>query len=292
MKKSNQVKNYIALGAGAFLLYSGAAAASWPYHVDQATTYIGQIEADNNNYGTPSSLGYADDGKLHALVQCSTFVTLLLKNSYAQVTNDALIALTGSSSPYADEWYAAIKNQNADTGIDGSGLALHKRNKVSEIVKGDILASQYTTSGNTGHVMIVDSVVLAKKDIQLPYLKPTDANVTYIPAIPNVTKVNRYLVKIHDSTESIHGNYAGNSYPDSRYQKQWNGASWEADNGIGTGYISVYANADAGANNGKLVAWAWNASISTTSFYYAVTPPVGSSYDYRPMEAGYLTGIQ
>ena len=162
--------------------------------------------------------------------------------------------------------------------MDGSGLALHKRNKVSEIVKGDILASQYTTSGNTGHVMIVDSIVLAKKDIQLPYLKPTDANVTYIPAIPNVSKVNRYLVKIHDSTESIHGNYAGNSLPDSRYQKQWNGTAWEADNGIGTGYISVFMPMQMPV----LITANWSPGRGMPVFrrllsYYAVTPPVGSS---------------
>jgi len=258
------ITRYLGLILGGLLFFSGPVfAVWWPDHVNQAASYVGQIKANNNNYGSPAVLYLNGAGELQALTKCSSFATLLLKNTFpGMVTDAAVIALTGSSSPYADEWYLAIMMQKSDA---DSGIALHKRATVTEIQRGDILASVYSTSGNTGHVMIVGDIALASAAIAPPYL------------IPGVPKVNKYVVKIYDSTNSIHGNFASSTQPDSRYKKQWDGKSWVADTGIGSGYIVIYED----AVSGSLVAWAWNTSAKTTSFYYAVTPPQGSALEYQ-----------
>jgi hypothetical protein len=93
-------------------------------------------------------------------------------------------------------------------------------------------------------------------------------------------------VNVFDSTNSPHGSYASNPYPDSRYKKQLSGGVYVDDQGIGSGTIVLYADAASGA----VVAWAWNVSPTTTSFYYAVSPVGDTHYDYRPLVAGYLTG--
>lgn len=260
----------VALG----LFYSGVACAvTWPAHINQAQTYMSSLQAANNSYGSPPFLGYDSANKLKAITQCSSFTTLLLKKTYStKLTDAALIALTGSSLPYADQWYDALLAQTADA---KSGLALKKNNLVVDIQRGDILASSYTVSGNTGHVMLVDSIILDKAGISPPY------------PIPNVPKVNRYIAKIYDSSNTPHGNYANATNPDSRYNKEWTGSTWVADTGIGSGYIAIYED----VMSGKLVAWAWNTSMTTSSFYYAVTPPAGSTLTYRPIVAGYISGL-
>lgn len=271
----SQRKPILAAVALLVALCSTAHAATWPDHVTQAQTYVNQIAADNNNYGSPPYLYYDAANRLHVTAKCGSAVALLLKNTYpGVVTNSALIALTGSSSPYADEWFAAISHETADPNA-GTGLAFHVRTTVASILPGDIIASAYTTSGDTGHVMVVGEITRLAANATPPYL------------IPGATSVNRYSVKVFDATKSIHGNFASATNPDSRYNKQWNGTTWVADQGIGSGYIALYEN----AATGMPVAWAWNTSPTTRSFYYAVMPPSGSTLEYRPLAIGYLTGL-
>lgn len=59
--------------------------AVWPDHVAQAQTYISQIMADDNNYGSPAFIDYDTAGTLRATTKCSSFVALLLKNTYPDV---------------------------------------------------------------------------------------------------------------------------------------------------------------------------------------------------------------
>lgn len=155
-----------------------------------------------------------------------------------------------------------------------SGIAFSKRSTVADIQAGDILASEYTLSGDTGHVMTVGSITL------------TNSGITPPQTITGVSTVNKYRVTVFDSTKSPHGSYAGNPYPDSRYKKQLSGGTYVDDQGLGSGTIVIYEN----PSNGAIVAWAWNVSPTTASFYYAVTPPNGSTFEYRPIVAGYLDG--
>ncbi|HRD64657.1 MAG TPA: hypothetical protein PKY50_00715 [Candidatus Competibacter sp.] len=267
--------NAPALLAALLLAFSTTAgyAAAWPDHVAQAQTYVGQLKANNNNYGSPALIDYDATGALRATTKCSSFVSLLLKNTYSGViTDQVLVALTGSSSPYADEWFAAIQSGATDA---KSGLKFLRRSTVASMQTGDLIASSYTISGNTGHAMILANMSLTDAQIAPPY------------PIPGVTLVNRYRAKVYDSTQTIHGNYASNIDPDSRYNKQWNGTAWVADQGLGSGYIALYEDVATGAP----VAWAWNTSKTTKSFYYAVTPPAGSTMEYRPLAIGYLQNL-
>jgi hypothetical protein len=252
------------------LATSTAQAAVWPDHVTKAQTWVNTIQADNNAYGPAASI-WTVGADLHAETKCGSFTALLLKNTYSDITDAVLTALTGSNSPYADQWYHAIDTQASDS---TSGIAFYKRTTVASIQAGDILASQYTMSGDTGHAMTVGSITL------------TDTGITPPQTIPGVTTVNKYRATVFDSTKSPHGSYATNPYPDSRYKKQLSGSTYIDDQGLGSGTIVIYEN----PSNGAIVAWAWNVSPTTTSFYYAVTPPANSTFEYRPMVAGYLDG--
>ena len=271
-RKPNTAVLLTALLLGLSAAISNAKTTIWPSHVTQAQTYVNQIKANNNSFNSPAFLGYDASKTLRAQTKCSTFVTLLLKNTYPEVVTDqALIALTSSSSPYADEWFAAIAARDADP---KSGLAFKGRPTVASMKVGDIIASSYTTSGNTGHTMILASLSLAEANIVPPY------------PIPDVATVNRYLVKVYDSTKNLHWSDFASGTPDSRYNKQWNGTNWVGDEGIGSGYIALYED----TATGKPVAGPGHPSRPTYTFYYAVPPPADSAADYRPLAIGYLTG--
>jgi hypothetical protein len=273
----NSSRKISALVLGAFVTAAAAApaAASWPAsHVSQAQGWVNVIKADNNEYGEPPSIAWVG-ADLHALSKCGSFTALLLKAAYPGVITDTVLSnLTGESSPHADKWYDAILNQRLDT---TSQIGFNRRDNVSDIQVGDILAAKYTISGgaDTGHVMTVASITKTGTGIVPPY------------TIPNVPTVNRYRVTVYDSTKSPHGSYASNPYPDTRYFKQLTpSGTYVDDQGIGSGTIVLYED----PATGDLVAWAWNVSTTTTSFYYVVPRPAGSTLEERPMVDGYLSG--
>ena len=277
MKRKNPVVFTILAMALALLGASAAQAGTWPAdHLTTAYTWVHNpcIEVANNLWGSPASISYDANNELHATAKCGSFTALLLKDAYPGVVTDSvLIALTGSSSPFADEWHVAILNEASDA---GSGIGFVRRDTVASIQRGDVLASAYSQSGDTGHVMTVREPVLVASNVSLPSDKQ----------IQGVSLVNRYEVSVFDSTNSPHGAYGSNPKPDTRYKRFCNGA-WElvTDTGIGSGTIVLYEDAATGA----LVAWAWNVSPTTSSFYYAVTPNQGN-FQYRPMVAGFLDG--
>lgn len=262
----------LVLVALATIATSSAVSAAWPTdHLNQAFDWNDPlIEMANNAYGSPASIWIDGSNKVHAIAKCGSFTALLLKESYPVITDSVLIALTGSSSPFANEWYDAISNETSD---GASGIAFHERATVADIEAGDILASTYTLSGDTGHAMTVRSITLAAANTTLPSGK----------TITGVGAVNRYEVTVYDATKSPHGAYASNPAPDTRYRKVNN--VWTKDEGVGYGTIVIYEE----VSTGRLVAWAWNVSPTTDSYYYAVTPNAGLWED-RPMVAGFLDG--
>lgn len=251
-----------------------AAAARLTGQIATAQSYVATIAPGNNDYGTPPSLAPDVNGDLHALTKCGSFTALLFMNSYpALITPTVLEDLIGSSSPFANQWYQAIDLQYSD---GASGLFFTQRATVDQIQAGDILAALYdsdeSTSEDTGHVMTVGGIVKTGTAITPPF------------AIPGSAKVDRYRVQVYDSTKSVHGGYDSNPYPDSRYKKE----GGVDDRGLGTGSINLYADATSHA----IVAWAWNVSTTTTSFYYSVPKPLNSARKYRPLVAGYLSDSQ
>jgi hypothetical protein len=271
----NSSKKISAFVLGAFVTAVAAApvaAASWPDHVAQAQAWINVIKADNNDYGDSPSIGWIG-ADLHARSRCGSFTGLLLQAAYpGAITGTVLNALTGESLPHAANWYQAILSEALDP---VSHIGFHRRDNVADIASGDILAASYALNGDTGHAMTVASIISTGTGIAPPY------------TIPNVPTVNRYRVAVYDSTKSPHGSYASNPYPDTRYLKQLTQPGvYVDDQGIGSGTIVLYED----PATGDLVAWAWNVSTTTSSFYYVVPRPAGSSMEERPMVAGYLSG--
>lgn len=276
MKMNKRLSLCLTLCALVVAMAAPAAHAAWPQdHLDQAYDWILDpfVDPANNIWGDGASITVDPDGTVHASTKCGTFTTLLLKEAYPVITNQVLTDLTGSISPFAANWYNGILNQRSSGSIQ-----FLKRTTVAGIQAGDILASSYTTSGDTGHVMTVKEIALMASSFALPADK----------AITGVTAVNKYRVTIYDSTKSPHGAYGSNPYPDTRYKQ---GSTLVQDTGIGSGTIVIYEDATPNSSNaGRIVGWAWNVSPTTDSFYYAVTPDV-ANFDIRPIVAGYLSGL-
>lgn len=206
-----------------------------------------------NHYGLPASITYVN-GIIQATAECAPLVRLVLENAYASVTGTVLKGLTGSTQPDSAQFHDAIAAQK--TFVQGNNtFAFQARSTVSAIQPGDILAAKYDSTHGSGHTMLVNSITLV------------GSNLTGIFA--GMT-VNKYRVQVIDSTSTPHS--GDPNYPDSR------GTSGQ---GIGSGYIYLYENAQTGA----LVGWTWNTKQVTP---YQGVNPAGSNY--RPIVAGYLTG--
>jgi hypothetical protein len=220
-----------------------------------ANKYVADVAAPGayNHYGLPASITYVN-GVIHATTECAPLVRLVLENAYASVTPTALQGLTGSTQPDSAQFHDAIAAQT--TFVQGNNtFAFHARSAVSAIQPGDILAAKYASAHGSGHTMLVNTITLV------------GSNLTGIFA--GMT-VNEYRVQVIDSTSSPHT--GDPNYPDSR------GTTGQ---GIGTGYILLYEDAQSGA----LVGWTWNTKQRTP---YQSFNPAGSNY--RPIDAGYLTG--
>jgi hypothetical protein len=260
---------------------SPAAHAFWPdNHVNQAQDWIFDpyVNPANNVWGSPASITVDPDGTVHAQTKCGSFTALLLKAAYpGTITDTVLNNLTGFDSPFALDWYTAIQSGAASA----SGIQFHKRASVASIQAGDILASAYTTSGDTGHVMTVKSITLTAAGTTLT---ADLAN----KGIPGVGTVNKYQVTVYDSTNSPHGAYTSNPAWDTRYKQVLPDSTvqWVNDTGIGSGTIVIYEE----VGTGRIVAWAWNVSPTTASYYYGFTFTPAGGYGVRPIVAGYLDG--
>ncbi|HEX9941359.1 MAG TPA: hypothetical protein VGG03_05035 [Thermoanaerobaculia bacterium] len=280
MNPNNAFLRPLVLAAFVATATASSADAIWPNdHLNQAEDWIFDpyVDPANNSWDVNPYISVEADG-VHARTKCGSFTALLLKNAYSAITDQVLTDLTGSNSPAADEWYAAIRDEKTSP----SGIQFHKRTSVASIQAGDILASAYTMTGDTGHVMTVKSVTLAAANTTLPAGKTIDG----------VGAVNRYEVTVYDSTKSPHGAYSSNPAPDTRYKQVQPGGTikWVNDQGIGSGTIVIYEEAS-GSSQGRIVAWAWNVSPTTDSYYYAVTVTANpGGWGYRPMVAGSLDG--
>jgi hypothetical protein len=231
------------------LLVSGTAAAGTPAQVAQS--FEDQILPANNSYGSHSAITETD-GVLYAKTKCGGYVAIVLQHAYDELDGSVLRALTGSASPTSKQWRYAIESGATHTDEAGT-FRLRERTTINEVAAGDIFASEYKLADATGHTMIIDSKRLDAANVA-----------TTIPGIPTA---NRWLVRVHDSTNNPHG------ATDSR-------ASSRAG-GIGNGWIYVYADADSGV----IVGWTWS---TTSKITYQTTEP--QAPHFRPVALGYLTG--
>jgi hypothetical protein len=130
-----------------------------PVHLTAAEALVGSFRAQGeagvfsdsngvplNHYGASWANAYLVWGPTaKADAQCSSFLTLLLQNSYAGWT--AKKAGFTSASPTAAVYHDAI---------EGNACGFRRVSDFASILPGDVLAAKYyDDSDNTGHVMLV-----------------------------------------------------------------------------------------------------------------------------------------
>ena len=275
----------------------------WPDHVAQAQQYVDDVVGNeiNNIYGSPASITYDASAKLHFKAECASFTTLLLENTYPGViTGNVLQTLTGISSPTAQDYYEGINP--AVTHVSAGGISLSpldaalasptgrtlRSGTTTYLQVGDLLASRYAQGSITGHVMTVGQILYTPN----PLLPNGDKmQLADTKAIPGVTDVRRWTVRIYDSTSSVHGS------TDSRYGKD--PTEYDAvdnktsnDSGVGSGTIYLYEDATSGsATYGQLVGWTWSTGSSYTyQFTNATAVDNNGKTTYRRMMIGRFSG--
>ena len=249
---------HLAFGCAALLAAAARPGFAGTAHATTALAYEEAVYPEHNAYGSPSTLSWDGAGELHATTVCGGYAGLLLRNTYATVTTTVLRALTGSTSPNSKQWNDAIDGAATYSGSAGT-FRFVARGSIDDVARGDLLASEYVTAaGATGHTMVVEDTWLDAPSVA-----------TTIPGVP---LAERWLVQVHDSTSSPHGT------SDSRWHADADGTH---DQGIGSGYIYLYADQDTGA----IIGWTWSTSSSSS---YQGTDPTAAAY--RPMAAGTLTG--
>ncbi len=189
------------LGASA----SSALATSGPLHVTNAETLLANLTISRQNIYASSPSFIAWNGtNSQARTVCGTFINNLLLHTY-NWTPSTFTNWMGTTSPYAETYYAAIVAQNNFTRI----------NNIQQVQPGDIIAIKYLDAGTTGHAMMVDSIARAHAALS-----------------PIVAGTTQYAVTVIDSSSGSHG------AADTRRT-----SPSTTGNGVGRGTIRVYGDA-------------------------------------------------
>lgn len=184
---------------------SPAMATTGPAHVSSAESLLADLTASRKNeYASSPSYILWNGTSSQARTVCGTFITNLLIRSY-NFTSSTFTNWLGTTSPYADTYYAAIVAQNNFTRIDN----------ITQVQPGDIIAVKYLDAGTTGHAMLVDSVARAHSALS-----------------PIVAGTTQYAVTVIDSSSGSHG------AADTRRT-----SPSTTGNGVGRGTIRVYVDA-------------------------------------------------
>ena len=235
-------------------------------HVVEAKAWVDVIDPINNNYGEPASVTWSGVEPI-VTAKCGSFQGLLFKETYSDIGDTLLANLTGSSSPFAIDWYDAILD-----GASSGGYALTEKTG-GQMAEGDLLVTAY--GDGTDHAMMIASKtnVTGLKD---------GAGIAYKKGLNTTDTI--WLVGVYDASETPHGPPSTSSRPmtDTRYKYPDSGASY--DQGIGYGEILVYTNA-----SGAITSWRWSIISSTL---YIVSGTAGTGQELRPLIAGRMSGPQ
>jgi hypothetical protein len=234
-------RNLMMLAGAGFLAAAQLAAQAGPTHFNDANQLITDLASNPLNVNVYDADGSLEDridwtGSPRAAISvCGTFITMLMKHTYA-LSNAQFTARTGSTSPNAAKWHDAI--------VASSGF--QRITAVDAMLPGDVIAIKYPAGENSsGHAMMVQAVSALQQRWQ--------STQTFLQngAEPDIT--GYYDVTVIDSSASFHGS------TDSRASKP---------GGIGRdGIYRVYVNAQ-----GQITGYTWstvnNSAYKKTSAGY------------------------
>ncbi|MEQ1738784.1 MAG: hypothetical protein ABL884_02670 [Methyloglobulus sp.] len=190
-----------------FLLVESAKAAD-PPHLFWALDVATNVSPEHNMYDSnPSYIHWPDvnGAVIHEnRTKCSSFITNVLMQSYGWTSTDFRNWMS-STSPTADKYYDAIRQQNGFVVIDN----------VNDIQPGDIIAIKYPSGSTaTGHIMLAKTTA-----------SPRTAT------LPIVAETSQYQLQIIDSSQTGHGPTDSRLNEDGTYNP-----------GAGIGILRLYAN--------------------------------------------------
>ncbi|WP_037668670.1 LamG domain-containing protein [Streptomyces griseus] len=200
----------------------------------------GKTAIDNNRYliGSPSLVTWGTPTDLTTWVshaRCSSFLTWVLKHSYAWATDDYFKQYFDDRIPEAADYRRAFAGGTA-------GPRFQPIRKVTDLQPGDLVAVDYqdTVEGSTGHIVMVRQV----KGVYT-------GSATY-------SGETQYAVEVVDCTADPHGIYARPTYaafPDTRMVDDVKNFE-----GVGIGHMTFYAD----NATGRFCRYRW--SVNSDSF--------------------------
>jgi hypothetical protein len=223
---------------------------------DEVRVIAGRTARDNNRYavGIPDELHWgtpADPATWIASARCASFVTGVLRHTYPWATDDYFQTWFHDPSPEAEDYRRYF--------ADNPGPRMRRIEKVADLLPGDLIAIDYSTTengtpqANTGHIVMV-------RRLQPPY--------TAGPA--QHPGVIQYPVEILDCTADPHGEYQFASYkdfPDTRMV----GADGNLQ-GVGIGHMFFYADAAGG-----FAGYRWSVNSSSANTHGVGTRPIAAA---------------
>jgi hypothetical protein len=214
-----------------------AACTQTPRHVEFGRRLLAQARPQDLSYQhRPTVVVFEDDdeGPARVHADCSGLVSDILDRAYPD-SAASLHAYLKAERPLVRHYYDAIQNERGFLNIT----------RIAEVRPGDLIAAQYATkTGDTGHIMIVDSL-------------PASVSASWTPS-----GFKHFTLRVLDSTSSFHGQ------PDTRLGPD--GKPLHA--GLGTGVISLLA------RDGLICGYAWGTSERSTIYFLDQRPMVVGRY--------------
>ncbi|MEU6475962.1 LamG domain-containing protein [Streptomyces sp. NPDC047017] len=221
----------------------------------EAAVVSGRTARENNAYlvGSAASLVWGSPGDPAGWVsraRCSSFLTQVLKHTYAWAAGDYFTRYFQDSVPEAADYRKAFAAGTA-------GPRFRPVSQVAELLPGDLIAVDYNGSDpqNTGHIVMVREV----KGV--------------FTGSGNVTGETQYAVEVVDCTSDPHGVYGLTNYPGYPDTRMVSGVPGEDFEGVGIGHMMFYAANDTGAFS----RYRWSVNTGSAKTYAVQDRPIAAA---------------
>lgn len=232
--------------------------ASEPVHWTVAKDYVRNIDPVNNIYASQCDIHYDENDVLHARSKCGSFVAEVYRDAYPELSYNVMKGMFGWGHPNSIRWFDGIVEERT-FGEFGTVCLTN----IHDLRSGDVLVSEYSSNGNSGHTMMFGS--------------SSPNGLAQVDCIPGYDEEGQFVkvwkTLIADSTSTPHGSQDTRKFAD---------PGGEDDLGIGGAVIYILTDPD----SGEIVGWTWSATLNG-SMYQCVDP--GEDV-YRPLIGGYIYG--